>query len=141
MKSIVNTEAVVQAMGRWYAGDLSSIQSLRYSLTGAGKADMEIEFLASRRDLANGGWPSDEAPQYIVCVGFMGVQDLTLRQLGSNSQVMGFDIQDVSGRGWEGCNFLIEDYENGRLSFRCAEIMIRAVEPIGRGRGGSDPSG
>jgi hypothetical protein len=128
MANVVNIEAVVQEVGRWSPQDLAAIRSLQYDVSTDGAVKLAIEFVASRRDLARNGWPSDEDSRYVVSIRFSGVKDLTLRQFGANNQIMGFDIQDISERGWEGCNFLIDDYESGKITFRCDGIEILNVQ-------------
>jgi len=84
-----------------------------------------------RPDEARDGWPSDAASQFRVTLHFDGVRDLELKGFGQfPTQIMGFDIVDVSDRGWDGISFSVEDYENGALQFNCRDIEILDVTRI-----------
>ena len=64
-----------------------------------------------------------------VTLLFDGVQGLKLKAFGSSRvQIMGFDIRWVGGQGWDGINFEVEDYEDGRIHFFCSGARILDVE-------------
>jgi hypothetical protein len=61
---------------------------------------------------------------------FVGVRQFQLKEFGGlPTQIVGFDIVDVSDRGLENIEFSVEDYEHGRIGFVCKEIEVKSVEP------------
>jgi hypothetical protein len=132
MGTIKNTEIAVRIIGRWHPSDMAIVRALHYQvLQDRSSASLEIEFIANRRDQAVGGWPSANSPWYTLVIRFEGVRDLQLKQFGGGeTQIMGFDVTDISDRSWEGINYLVEDYEDGRLRFICKDVEILKVEPI-----------
>ena len=39
-------------------------------------------------------------------------------------QIMGFDIEDVTEKNWDNCNYKISDYEDDVIEFNCRDIEI-----------------
>lgn len=123
---------VVESLGRWNPGDLAYIDSLDY-LSASDDTPSKLRIVArfQRRDTAKLGWPSDIAPFAKVSIEFEGVSKFQIKNLGPHSkQITGFDIQDVSDRGWEGIRFSVGDYEGGQIEFLCEGIRVIAAQPV-----------
>lgn len=129
MATVKNTIAAETTLGRWYPGDLAFIEEITYRCRSSGEPSvLQIVGRAQRRDTIDGAWPSNSAPQFRVRLQFRGIRDLRIREIGDTpKQVTGFDIVDISDRGWEGVAFEIEDYENGIIHFLCNEIELIEV--------------
>ena len=113
-------------MGRWAPNELAFIERLEFGRGSESEATVKLVGLFQRRDV--GGWPAIDKPMHRVTLLFDGVQRLELEGFGSLPvQVMGFDIRSVADRGWEGVNFEIEDYEDGRIHFLCGRVQILEV--------------
>jgi hypothetical protein len=129
MVEIMNVAMVVTYVGRWNPGDLAFIETIEYQC-GSDNSDASVLLVGimQRRDEATSGWPSTVLPSFRVAMLFDGVRELELKRFGkAPTQVMGFDIIDVSDRGWDGIRFLVEDYENGALRLSCHSISILDV--------------
>ena len=62
---------------------------------------------------------------------FTGVQSFELHEFGGGwTQIMGFDIVDVSDRQWDKIKFEVIDYEDQRLSFFCETVEVLAVVKV-----------
>ncbi len=131
MTTIMNTDLIVQRIGRWYPGDLAFIEALEYRCSGVDQtAQLCLKARFQRRDTAKHGWPDVRAPFIKVTMRFFGVTNLQLKAFGMTpKQIAGFDIRDVSERSLEGVKFMVEDYENNQISFDCAEVVIEEVNP------------
>ena len=71
------------------------------------------------------GWPDSSKDFFEVVMTFKNITNLKLDFVHPGlQQVTGFDIQDISDNGLEKINFLIEDYENGIISFSCEDIDV-----------------
>lgn len=125
MKNIQNKESVQRQLGRWEPGDLAYVEAFEYKCSSNGeKSRLRIVALFQRRDRAN-KWPSEDRPTVRATIEFEGVSNFQMKAVGPYpKQITGFDIRDVSDSGWEGVNFVVEDYENGQLSFNCEEIRV-----------------
>lgn len=130
MAEVVNTQLVIAQVGRWNPRDLAMIERLEYKSKSDEKPSVVVmDALFQRRDSVPNGWPSDVGEFYKVRIQFESVTDLTIKNFGSDpKQVAGFDIVDVSQRGWENITFSIEDYERGEIEFSCDSIRILSVE-------------
>jgi hypothetical protein len=129
MATITNTIEVEKTLGRWKPSDLAYIERLSYECAADGHpSTLEITGLAQRRDLAIGGWPSDIGELFRIRLAFRHIRDLKITAFNARpKQVTGFDITDVSDRGWEDVCFEVEDYENGYIHFLCKEIEVIQV--------------
>jgi len=128
----MNTEAVVNVVGRWAPSDVAFIRSLYYAAqSAANPSEIHLECVLIRRDTTKGGWPTEDAPRFKLDLRFIGITDLRIREFGAaETQIMGFSIIDVSDRGWEGVNYEIEDYENDRIHFLCRQVEVVGVSPL-----------
>jgi len=82
----------------------------------------------SQSKIGHKGWPDISGRFYNLNISFGHVSDLQLKFPSPGvHQISGFDIIDISDKGWEGINFEVEDYEGGSLSFKCQEIIIESV--------------
>lgn len=64
----------------------------------------------------------DQNTYYII---FENVSKLQLLEISYPFQICGFEIVDCSSRGYQNdIRFFVHDYENGRLSFYCANFEI-----------------
>lgn len=60
-----------------------------------------------------------------ISLVFSAVNSFTITEVSSIPfQVLGFDIIDVSNSGLENIRYEIEDYESGKISFKCKNIDI-----------------
>ncbi|WHT38274.1 hypothetical protein QNH98_14655 [Myroides sp. mNGS23_01] len=98
------------------------IQSLVWS-----KKDVTIMFLCQEKEEGK-GWPNREEAFVVVEVQFLNCTQLKLNVEGDILQpAFGFDILDVSAKGWENINFQIEEYENDCIGFYCEAIEVLPV--------------
>jgi hypothetical protein len=146
MSSIVNEQRAVEVMGRWSPTDMALVRSLDFrERADATGSDLEIEFVACKKDQRSRDWPWGVEPKFRVRVAFRRVRDLKLDEFGGiHTQINGFDIRDISDRGWEGTRYEIEDYEDGRIAFLCDEIEVLDVRVLSAScgpPGRSDSSG
>lgn len=78
-------------------------------------------------------WPNRLEDFVEVEVQFRNIMQFKLNFEGADKQsVLGFDVVDISAKGWENINFQIEDYENDRISFFCEAIEVLHVFPKGK---------
>lgn len=76
---------------------------------------------------AAGPWPAVHGEWFEVTLRFLGVQDLRLSGFGPGPrQVMGFAIDDCSDRQLEGIAYRVGDYEDDRISFFCARVVVES---------------
>jgi hypothetical protein len=74
-----------------------------------------------------GPWPRADGEWFEVTLRFLGVQDLRLSAFGPGPrQVMGFAIDDWSDRQLEGIHHKVGDYEDDRISFFCARVVVES---------------
>ena len=66
---------------------------------------------------------------YEIFILFEKVINLNIKKIGGKyNQILGFEIINKRCDGWEeNQNYLINDYENGIISFSCAEIEVISV--------------
>ena len=121
-----NVESLVNVVGRWQPADVAYIRSLYYQAQQTGNpAELQLECILERRDTAKQGWPSQSNRRFKADFRFTGVTDLSIKEFGcGDTQIMGFDVVDLSERGWEGVRYEVQDYENGRIHFLCANIEV-----------------
>src|SRR5262249_51226739 len=100
--SIKGADYALSVVGRWCPSDVAFIEAVEYTAqTSEREAEVRLTGVLQRRDLATGGWPSDDAQNYRIHLRFVGVSKFSTKGLGGPpSQIMGFDILDVSDRGW-----------------------------------------
>lgn len=129
MGSIRNIEIIKEKMGFFQASALAYIVSLKYqSENDNNSSEIIIDGLMQMRNTTH-AWPMDEKSWFLISIKFIGINNFKINGLGSTpKQVMGFDIVDISDRGWENINFQIEDYEDDSIGFYCKEICILSVE-------------
>jgi len=125
-------ESLVNVVGRWQPADVAFIRSLYYQAQQTGNpAELHLECILERRDTAKQGWPSEGNRRFKAGLRFTGVTDLSIKEFGDGeTQIMGFDILDLSDRGWEAAKYEVQDYERGRIHFLCADIEVINVEAI-----------
>lgn len=108
----------------WNPTDLAYVERLDFTTQDAGTASVVIVALFQARRAAS-HWPNVDRPLRRLTIQFSGVNGLCLNNFGGGCvQIMGFDIQQVSNRGFEGTQFEINDYEDGRIKFTCASIHV-----------------
>lgn len=120
---IRNTEKVTLLLGRWNPGDLAYLTALHIE----GRR-VRIESLWQSRGHT---WPNAAEPCHRVVLECEGVVGLKLQWSGGPTQVMGFEIEDITDRQWDHIRFLIGDYENDVIKLSCAEITVVEAEPAG----------
>lgn len=130
--NIQNVESVIEIVGRWNPADVAYIHSLSYSAEASKEsAELQLGCVLERRDCSSNGWPSESNPRFAVDITFGRVSNLSIKDFGDGeTQIMGFDIIDLSDRGWEHHNFEVVDYEGRRLHFYCMTIRITNVSSI-----------
>lgn len=64
-----------------------------------------------------------------VLIKFSEINGFEIKEIGGNfNQVMGFEIIDQKGSGWEpDKRYSIRDYENGCIKFYCKSIEVLSV--------------
>jgi hypothetical protein len=65
-----------------------------------------------------------------VQLRFTGVINFELRQFGGYTQILGFDVLDVSDRQWDGIKFEVIDNEDQKFHFLCETAEVEYVENI-----------
>ena len=67
---------------------------------------------------------------YKITVKFSSVINLRLNRIGGEyNQILGLEIIDKSNDGWDkNQRFLVNDYEDGIISFICKDIEILSVD-------------
>jgi hypothetical protein len=119
MKKIKNIEKITTVCSSWKPSDIAFIKSLELSAD-----NLVITFYSQLRNSVM-GWPDSSKDFFEVVMTFKNITNLKLDFVNpSLQQVTGFDIQDISDNGLEKINFLIEDYENGIISFSCEDIEV-----------------
>jgi hypothetical protein len=130
MSSIKNQQAVVAALGRWNPSDVAFIQALHAEADERGELFVRLRVMAQPRSALAGSWPSANREWFEVVFRFDQVRQLGLKGLdGWPRQLMGFAIDDISDRGWEGIRFHVQDYEEGAIEFYCYQVAIESVMP------------
>ncbi len=127
-----NVESLVRLVGRWEPADVAFIRSLYYQAQQTeSPAELHLECIVERRDTATHGWPSETNPRFKANLRFTGVTDLSIKGFGDgDTQIMGFDVVDLSDRGWEQVKYEVQDYENTRIHFLCAGFEVIDVAAI-----------
>lgn len=73
----------------------------------------------------------DLTPNIRVCFRFSGVVNFMLNlKDSSTSRIIGFDVRNISERGWEGLKWEVEDYEDQRISFCSATAKVVSAELV-----------
>lgn len=127
MNKIKNIEKITNVHSSWKPSDIAFVKSLEWT-----NSDL-LMVVYSQSRLNNSGWPNVEADFFEFTVRFKGTRTLRLDFIGVGlQQLAGFDILDISENGLENVNFLIEDYENGRINFYCEEVEIREISLLKR---------
>lgn len=132
MASIKNVATVETMLGRWYPGDLAHIEQLcLFSREENSEPTVEMIALFFRRDQVHHGWPNPTAAACRVVLQFSGVSNISLNRITNwPVQIMGFDIVDITDRGWDNLQFEILDYEDNRIGFYCNSVDILSGEMI-----------
>lgn len=108
----------------WKPTTVVFIQSLVWS-----KQNVTLNFLCQEREHGK-EWPNRLEDFVEVEVQFRNIMQFKLNFGGADKQaILGFDVVDISAKGWENINFKIEDYENDRISFFCEAIEVLHVFP------------
>lgn len=130
MAKIENTDIIKKIIGRWHPGDLALIKNIKYlSQNEESDSEIIIDALFQKKERAHSSWPSNQQPWYSVSIQFVGIKNFKIKGIGSSpKQVMGFDIIDITDKGWEGSNFQIEDYEDGVIEFYSKKVRILSAE-------------
>lgn len=116
---------VVEALGRWSPNDLAYIE--KFTLAGC-PSSLELVAWFQRR---GSPWPDLAQPMSRVVLHFDGVVALRIDHFGGGrTQIMGFQILDVSDRHHEGIRFEVGDYEDGRIQFSAESITVLSAEPL-----------
>jgi hypothetical protein len=132
MKDITNIELITTILKEWDPGDLAFIKKINmYSQENTNKLNVDMHFYSQERRQKR-MWLDRSDSFFEIVLEFRGITDLKLHFSGHMpQQITGFDIITVTERGWENINFIVEDYENGIISFNAEEIAVLSVsEPI-----------
>lgn len=75
--------------------------------------------------------PKRDMPTYQVTIHFRKVGSLKLAAGGAVIQLSGFEIVDISDRGWDSVNYLVRDFENEEhFKLYCNDIEVIAIEEV-----------
>ena len=70
-----------------------------------------------------------ERPPLVCHLRFFGVSELRLEGFGgTGTRIMGFDVNDISDRGWEGISVEVYDFENNDIHFFARRMEIVALD-------------
>lgn len=72
-------------------------------------------------------WPDFIENFFAMRIIFKDIESFELKINSELQQITGFDILDISDRGFEKINFEIEDYEDNVIRFCCRDIEILQV--------------
>lgn len=64
----------------------------------------------------------ESSKTYELVIRFSDVENLKFESGGALTQISGFNIRDLKEHGYHPMKYLIEDYENGIISFYCHDI-------------------
>jgi hypothetical protein len=131
MHVIKNLQLITNLLPDWAPTHLAIIKKLSLSYNEEQPAnELTIDFLSQSRTRTN-SWPQWDQPFQQIRINFINVSGFNLKQAGgSMHQVMGFDIENLSGNGWESVHFYISDYENGSIEFYCSAVEVIACEGL-----------
>ena len=60
----------------------------------------------------------------LYSVVFKNASKINIKEVSLPFQICGFEIIDNTARGYQSdCRYFVNDYEDGRLSFNCEEIL------------------
>jgi hypothetical protein len=129
MAEIPGEKTVVDVVGRWNPSDIAFVNILTLDVTDDGAAHLQLTARLQPR-YKHLSWPSNDREWFIIKLEFSAVRDFCVRGMGPGAlQVMGFEIEDVAGRGLEGVRYRIGDYEDDKISFFCTDVEIADVAP------------
>ena len=108
--------------GRWEPETLAFVEGL--SLTRK-----VLTLSAICQEKSGALWPNAAETFDRVSLNFEGISGLKLTGWVSGlNQVMGFYIDDLTGRQLEGLAFEVGDYEDGRISFLARGFTAEVIE-------------
>jgi len=116
-KRIDGWEEIEREIGRLALSDFAFIHRLTFLLV-EGNQDYGLEIVLAK-ELASA--------DFRLCFCFSGVRALRIANFGDRpTQLLGFEITDISDRGMEGLNWECSDYEQNSISFyaRTARITL-----------------
>jgi hypothetical protein len=130
MANVKNFEVVQSVLGRWHPEDLVFIERLEYFADCSKEhAKLKIVALFQRQDIVRKKPVLRDEGFCRVHLLCGGIRKFCLKDFGYiPTQIVGFDIVDISDRGWEGVKFKVEDYEEHRISFLCDTIEVLFCE-------------
>ena len=123
MNQIKNINIITKKINNWKISDIAYIKEFTlFSDFNMKKNSLIVTFLSQSRELVL-GWPDMEKEFNEIKLLFKDISNLKLNFEGQFiPQLTGFDIIDISSNNWEGINFQVEDYENGKIKFYCKDI-------------------
>jgi hypothetical protein len=71
-----------------------------------------------------------EAAKYYTRLDFDRVSDVKISGLSPGVALVGFDVVNIARNGWEGINWVVEDYETGILRFYALHARVASVVPL-----------
>ncbi len=70
----------------------------------------------------------ESSKTYELVIRFSNIECLKLESGGALTQISGFNIRDLKDHGYHPMKYLIEDYENGIISFYCNDIEFVSLK-------------
>jgi hypothetical protein len=114
MPAIKGLEAAEKILGPLKFFHFRRVRELRF-LEQPGASESQLDLFVESQD---------RSPNFLLNLRFRGVQNLKLTFGGQLTQIIGFDISDISQRQWDRLNWEVTDFENGRIHFYCREVEI-----------------
>ncbi len=131
MSCIIGIEKIYEIYPKWKPSDLAFITGLHYFCDSEGCWCLLLTGLFKEKSDYKPINHSTKENFFKIQIQFSGIHTLNLEGVMFNPiSISGFDILDISDRGWEKVHFSIGDYEDDRISFFCENIEIRAIEEV-----------
>lgn len=130
MLGIKNFDSITAKVDDFTIGDLKFVTDFNYSI--------EIDTV-SLFDVHNNAVlvinfvliPKCNAKKYLVTIHFKKLGSLHLSARGTVIQLSGFEILNITDRGWDAIKYLVRDVENeDEFKFYCNDIEVMAIEEI-----------
>ncbi|MBP1996958.1 hypothetical protein [Paenibacillus eucommiae] len=130
MSGIKKLRLITEKVADFQFGDFKFIIDFKYSIE-IDTISLFDEHNYSILDISFILIPKDKLKKFKVTIRFKKLGSLQLSAGGTAIQLSGFEILDISDRGWDSVKYLVRDYEYEEgLKFYCNDIEIIAIEEI-----------
>ncbi|WP_159888734.1 hypothetical protein [Paenibacillus puerhi] len=128
MLGIKNFDFITEKVNDFTIGDLKFVTDFKYAI--------EIDTV-SLFDVHNNSKllidfvliPKGDAPKFKVTIHFKKIGSLNLSASGTVIQLSGFEILNITDKGWDSTKYLVRDFENeDDFKFYCNDIEVTAIE-------------